>query len=658
MPQSRSAGERLDLVRETVQGFQGARAESRTARRRGLSRGQNLLLGAALHAAARLEQGLEATELEKSLLEILRVAADDDTEIAAWGQVFADQRATRGGTGIFPDAINGLDVKSGYDFADLRADLIRVTPEIVAQPNVEIVEVNGLELDGPKDSDEFLEAMGRYGTGVSVFTGRPSEPAATDTGEAGATPAAAALPAPLKLTLRPSRFECEKRSGELGRDEIYWAMTVGTDTDSTYAVKTPEFGSIVAGSHREFPVIILENGPVRSYVSLNIECWEADDSSGGFYNALRDALSYMSKRLADASKNQNYTPPDREFDADGWAALLAIVGELINAILGWLTNDDDLVCERSIGLSHAALTRYFTGDREEWWKFDGGDDGRHKLWLRGKAQLLPRNVKFKSQINGAWSFTNQGLDTAGQVGTTAAGAAFNGVPSYFYTNSATHRLYWKPAANQAGQVIHQAVTKVPPGVAVHDGALYCMHVGLDNAVYWNKRTPSTDWTPHTPIPGWATTVSPALASHNGTLYCVLTAMDGSVRWSKFTGSSWTSTTVIGGWGTPRAAALTSHGSSLYLAHLGFEGRMWLSSSSNGSGWSQAQALSDWSSLEAPALGSADGKLYFAWRTVDGTLRVSTHNGSTWSAPTDLQTGGYGAPALITRPGSVQVLYVA
>lgn len=72
MPEIRTSAERLERVRETLEGFQGARAACRAARRQDLSRGQNLLLGAALHAAARLEQGLEPTMLEEQLLQMLR----------------------------------------------------------------------------------------------------------------------------------------------------------------------------------------------------------------------------------------------------------------------------------------------------------------------------------------------------------------------------------------------------------------------------------------------------------------------------------------------------------------------------------------------------------------------------------------------------------
>lgn len=81
MSEIRTAAERLEKVRETLEGFQGARAGSRVARRLALSRGQNLLIGAALHAAARMDKGLEPTGLEEQML---RAGADDDAEVASW----------------------------------------------------------------------------------------------------------------------------------------------------------------------------------------------------------------------------------------------------------------------------------------------------------------------------------------------------------------------------------------------------------------------------------------------------------------------------------------------------------------------------------------------------------------------------------------------
>ena len=61
-------------------------------------------------------------------------------------------------------------------------------------------------------------------------------------------------------------------------------------------------------------------------------------------------------------------------------ALVAIIGGLVNALLGSITNEDDLVCERNIAwtkeglnaLSHLPNSQVFT-------IFDGRYQGRHKL---------------------------------------------------------------------------------------------------------------------------------------------------------------------------------------------------------------------------------------------------------------------------------------
>ncbi|GGU47112.1 hypothetical protein [Streptomyces violascens] len=651
MAEFRSAEERLARVRETVQGFQGTRSESRTARRRGLSRGQNLLLGAALHAASRLEQGLEATALEAGLLEVLRAGAVNDEEIAAWGRVFAEQRASRGGVQVFPAAINALDVKSGYDFEEFRADLAAVAAEIVAQPNVEVVDVTRLELDGPKESEEFLEALGRYGTGVTVLTG-----ARPEVGTERAAPAAFA--APMVLSLKAERFECERRSGEVGHDEIYWAMAAGTDTEAQSSAKTPEFGSIVKGSHRYFTgdhAVQLTNGTVRGYVSLNIECWEADDSSGGFYNKMREVLRTMSKRLADASQEQHYSPPDREFNAEGWAALLAVLGELINALLGWLTNDDDLVCERSIGLSHSALTHYFTGNREESWLFDGGHGGRHRLWLRGNAQRFPLTARYRRHDGSGW-YPEARVPGQIYAGTPPTGCSFEGSPHVFYTHSSTGQLYWTRSPALPPSPVRGIDSPLPAAVTEHDGALYCVHVGFDQAVYWNRWTPADGWSAPVAIHDWRVPASPALVSFKGTLYCSVIGLDGRVCWSKFTGATWTSATHVSNWQTPRGVSLTVHGDRLYMAHLAMTGALWLSYTDDGTNWHPPQNLPEWTSVDSPAVGSAGGNLHFAWRTVSGVLRLSTHNGTAWSH-TDLQPDGYGPPALISSPAPLHALYL-
>ncbi|AVZ72767.1 hypothetical protein SLUN_11785 [Streptomyces lunaelactis] len=649
MPQIQTAAERLERVRETLEGFQGARAGSRTARRLGLSRGQNLLIGAALHAAARLDRGLKPTELEEQLLQMLRAGADDDAEVGSWGRLFAEQRSARGGVKVFPAPINQLDVNTGYSMEDLLVDLVEVTSEIVAQPNVEIVDVTQTTSGESTDREEFLQALAEYGGGVTVLT-TPEE-----------RQMRAAVPVlPLRVVLKPSWFRCDRRSTELGKDEIYWAMAAGADSNAKKSFKTPEFGSVVTGSERQFNgqhAFTLADTTVRGHLSLNIECWEADHSSGGFYNKMREVLATMAERLAEGSRSQTYSPPEHGGDnGEGWAALLAIILGLVNLLLGWLTNDDDLVCERSIGLSRYALSGYFTPTgREASWLFDGGKQGRHRLYLHGTVAPVTVPVRYR-YVTQAGSWNGEApIGDQRNVAAPPVGVSYNGNLGILYADAATNELLWTGHGNDAGTGFRGVGTAVPPGVAVHDGKLYCAHLGLDKSLYWNTLT-SDGWSSSTEFYGWGTRHSPALAVHNNTLYCAHTGIDGSVYLSAFTGSGWGTAVKFESWGTTSAPALTSHAGQLYCAHRGVDDKIYLASSSNGTSWGGASAVSGWMTYDAPALASFTNKLHLAHRDRNGTLYVGAQNGSTWSA-TQLQTGGYGAPSLAPHDGQLFALYV-
>jgi hypothetical protein len=123
-------------------------------------------------------------------------------------------------------------------------------------------------------------------------------------------------------------------------------------------------------------------GPVDQHLSTEFHCWEADGSPGGFYDDLRGALADFAEWAIDTSVDLTEAGGDETEKGAGWAALLGLAAGLINAILGWLTNDDDLVCERTIGFDRAGLyaLRNLPG-REGYWNFDGGGGGHHRLYL-------------------------------------------------------------------------------------------------------------------------------------------------------------------------------------------------------------------------------------------------------------------------------------
>ena len=151
--------------------------------------------------------------------------------------------------------------------------------------------------------------------------------------------------------------------------------------------------------------------------------------------------------------------------------------------------------------------------------------------------------------------------------------------------------------------------------------------------------------------------APALAVHNNTLYCVLTGLDGKIYLSSFTGSGWASTIKVSTtWETPSAPALTSHDGRLYIALRATDDSVRLASSADAAAWSSTSIVSDWRTYDASALASFDGKLHLAHRDRDGALHVGALNGSSWSAPMQLQPKGYGAPSHAVNSVGIKSLW--
>ncbi|MFF3699456.1 hypothetical protein [Streptomyces sp. NPDC002221] len=74
------------------------------------NRPANVPAGAAVHVAARLEQGLELWDLEQDLLEVVRAFVGEE-ETTACGQAYR-QASPRTAAGLFPEQISRLPVET------------------------------------------------------------------------------------------------------------------------------------------------------------------------------------------------------------------------------------------------------------------------------------------------------------------------------------------------------------------------------------------------------------------------------------------------------------------------------------------------------------------------------------------------------------------
>ncbi|MFI1259014.1 hypothetical protein ACH4U6_35315 [Streptomyces netropsis] len=158
-----SQSERVERLRAQLRGRPVSRRAQKIA---SAPRDSRLLYGVLLRAAARLDQGLELTDLEASLLAPLAHMLSQE-EIRELGRVYAEEGTARQTTEMFPQVLAGRKLDEGYSLADLLEDLPTMA-SVSTQPNVHVVDIasNAEALD----SEEFSQILNDAGYGVTVLT--------------------------------------------------------------------------------------------------------------------------------------------------------------------------------------------------------------------------------------------------------------------------------------------------------------------------------------------------------------------------------------------------------------------------------------------------------------------------------------------------------
>ncbi|WP_030993652.1 hypothetical protein [Streptomyces sp. NRRL S-1813] len=244
----------------------------------------NLLSGVWLHAAARAEQGLELTELERSLLAPLSKVLGEE-EVHAIGRVHREQQAS-GQAGILPQVITSRSLKEGFDFQDYRAALTGLLPQITGAPNVSLADPAALSAGEGVTDPGFAAAVGEYGYGLTAFTGGERE--------GGARTLSA-----YRARLEWDGFICHEAVGDQGggRDEIYWTCASNA-RNYAYTTRTKETGS-VTGNRQWYPIWgdhvtgsrVFFDTTLDGCGAALITLWEADQSNSEWYDALGRALN-------------------------------------------------------------------------------------------------------------------------------------------------------------------------------------------------------------------------------------------------------------------------------------------------------------------------------------------------------------------------------
>ncbi|MFF3343668.1 hypothetical protein [Streptomyces flavidovirens] len=613
-----TAGERLERLRDLLSGERG---KTRTGRRLQLSRGQNVLVAAMLHAAARLDAEQPLTDLEQRLVDALRVVVPDE-EICAFGREYQDG-AAHAKAELFPQAVSRLPVEAGYGMTDLVADLSGMAEEIVAQPNVSIVDVTTVAEGESLDSPEFVAAQEEYGTGAMVLTGPPLDDAA----RSGA----------MQVRLQMTRFKCVRATGDtaLGpRDEIYWVAAAGADSRDKKTFSSQEFGSLTSGSWRDFPAgTVLFSGQVQQTVLTNVECWERDD--GGIWRELQKKLAELAETCVDAAVD---IVENGEKEDASLAVVIAIVAALLSLLLEWLINDDDLVGERSVALNRRALVALAAQpDREDHWNFSA--NGHYQLYLRLNSSSAASKLVVTSTTDGVnWTAPSALSDHMSLAGPALAPWGTNGAIAV-HRGFGNEELWWTQLNAAAGTWSDDAklgshMSATTPGLGRYGSKLHCVHRGYSGTdELWWTTYDGSGWSADTRLPGNHSVAGPALAEYGGKLYCVYRGGDDQYLWvTAYDGSEWSPAAKIPSASSAAGPALAVYKEKLYCVHRGSNDDAKLYwTRFDGKNWSADAAIGTHSSRENPALAVFKDRLYVIHRGNNSENLWSAYfNGSTWS----------------------------
>ncbi|WP_330333325.1 hypothetical protein OHS33_28835 [Streptomyces sp. NBC_00536] len=645
-----SQAERVERLRAQLQ---GRPVTGRGQRLATSTRDSGLLYGVVLRAASRLDAGLELTDLEAGLLRPLEYVFSEQ-EIRELGRVYAEEASSRRMDEIFPPSLTGRSAAEGYSFADLLKDLPTMS-DASSQANVQVVDVGAGEGTESFDTEEFLHGQKEAGWGLTLLT---SSEHAQPTGEL------------IHARVILDKFHCVEDTNEVNRDEIYWALSAGSDGSARNARRTREYGAISKGDWATFKSDenVLLDGSIRRSAGFHIACWEADDSDGDFTRELSRKLVLISGELTNFAFLIDDFPAGQWENMQDWIMLGAMIARLIAELINFFRNEDDFVQERTVILDRAAIAELASRPgRTDYFRFEG-DGGIFDLYLKWEGTLPTNAVTTVKNTAGTWGAPAR-LTPTGATTDTPALATFNGIlhcavrgGTYIYISRlqagrwtdfyrvpqlVTHhapalavfnnRLYLAYTGqgsdpqllSSADGTTWSSQVQLPgsatsgPALAVRDGYLHYARGYFGNLVY-DYSADARTWTKLSPVPaggspGFHTFLPPAMATHRGKLYLAYQDL-------------WTNRVVINtntntGWGTAfthsgeafAAPSLTVSGDTLHCTIRGYDSRIWHSTLTGASTtWTNFERiLEDPTTISGPAIGSLDtGELHVVYRAVD------------------------------------------
>ncbi|MFF3431400.1 hypothetical protein [Streptomyces sp. NPDC002602] len=636
------AGQRL----ERLQGLlTGTRSDSRAGRNLARVPKANVMFGALLHAADRLRQGEELTDLEEALLSSLRGALGD-AEVKEWGRVYRESVTARGSLTGVPMVITGRSVSQGYAFEDLEGDLPAVTAEWRAQSNWSAVDHKALAAGEDFDSPEFIEGMREWGWAVTV----PAWAAAGgQTPEAQAPLQVDGVAAAYRFRLEYENFHVHRQVGDgwpSTGDEIRWISAGQSDLGArAMPFLSDEFGGRSAEAGQTTPFSspdprkrVAFDAAAENGLVLNVACWEWDTGDGN--------LDSVGEALIRLNNDPIFGPI---WAAAGAAAptllgLLMDLSSLAVTIISYIVSND-LSSSRSLYLDRRALAALSQSGSARW-HFNG--DGHHELRVKFTGDLVPfpsGTLEYAVRTGTTW-----GAPTALPWPSTAAPAlaVHEGRLYAAFVRPEDHGVMW--ASMDAGGIwstparIGGDQSYVAPALTSAHGKLIYAVTGRNRTIYTRTYTPAAGWTEPAALDG-STQYSPTLATFAGRAWLACTGGNSNIH-HRISGNASVNNQILWNpWRTDNLAWKTATAVAMAPGKADGHPRMWrvitatndhVHSSVNGGAdgtgiWQDRGAAPNWRVSHAPALAAneATGALTILMRGTSGPLWVADHNGSSW-----------------------------
>ncbi|MCZ1005475.1 hypothetical protein [Streptomyces lydicus] len=636
--------ERLERLRAQLR---GEPVSKKSASMTPSSRGANLLLGVLLHGAARLEAGLTPTDLEARLAGPVRELLSEE-EVRDFGRVYAEEEAAR--SKVFPDVFVGRPLPQGYTLDNLVEDLPALREEILAQPNVKVIDLDAPGGEGGAESEEFARATAAYGYGATVIT---SSAHAQTAQSAQAVPKVMA-----KVWL--DRFHMHTGSDEIGDEEIYWATAGAADGGARQTMTTRVHTGVNSGeTHRIDPNSVVYHGAADKVVTFHVECWEEDHSRP---SELQATLEKISKMAWEVSEALGEFPAGTHLEATAnFAALISGVANLIKLIVSWF--EDDLVDQRTFLFDRPALEAIAAKPHQEnSWYFNGGgflNNGLLSLSVRSSVRKLP-TISVRAHNGQSWTTVAQ------HPGTTPSAPAIAGFNNHLYSavqgfNNRVYIFRFDGTSWSSHGVVRYNEILSAPALAAHGGKLYLAHRTLDNKILVTASPDGITWpTPPVTLPG-LTQDGPALHAKHSELYCAFRGVNNDRLYScVLRGGTWQrALNPHPDIRTHYGPALTMIGSSPQMAHTGTNGATFIDYAVDVNTWKREGSIGG-QTAAGPALAVRNLTVYCAVLGLDGKIWLQSRTAGThgWNGfqPIPDTANAVSAPALATHGNTLYAAY--